>query len=112
MVEGVAMHRWNCLTAAGLAAREPSRGDVVVSCRSATTEYNIVIVPNVWWGLAETRDRALDEARTLARLNGVSVWLTCDRTHHTLVDSWRPAPHRPPVEAFPQPEHVTDGLPS
>jgi general stress protein YciG len=68
----------------------PQFGDVLVRNVSATTEYDVSIVPGSPRLVGATHDRAVAVGRDLAEQSRVDAWLTEDRTHFLRIASYRP----------------------
>lgn len=69
-------------------ARIPETGDVLVANTSATTEYDVSMVPN-HSHMCARHDMAVANGRELAERLGVDLWLTQDHTHFLRLASYR-----------------------
>lgn len=67
----------------------PRPDDILVSNRAATVEHDVSIVPEGPHLLSAGREVALVKAHEIAALRRVDLWLTEDRTHFTLIASYR-----------------------
>lgn len=70
-------------------SRIPVHGDVVISRRSASTVYELAVVPGPPQLAEETYASAVSRARDVAERQRVDVWYSDDHTHFTCISLCR-----------------------
>lgn len=67
----------------------PVHGDVLIARRSASTVYELIVVPEPPQLTEETYSSAVTRARDLAERRKVDVWYSDDHTHFTCISRCR-----------------------
>lgn len=74
------------------ASPAPVHGDVVIARRSASTVYELSVIPGPPQLEEETYSAAVTRARNLAERQKVDVWYSDDHTHFTCISRCREEP--------------------